>query len=164
MIMNVHGIGPTLSTSSIPRQGKTTQESQVTQDTSSTLNEATTVEISEEAKNQSRQTGKAKPHEIAEALGAKNFGQALKALREAGVDLNSGFVSNLVHGDEEALAKAQETLAPPPEEVFEPVVNPEVPPSEQPVVDLVEGTPQPLDTGALLQTLLAETQTEIIPA
>lgn len=140
--MNVHGVGHSIGISHIPKQNKPTPpEAPESEITSPPISDAVTTNISEEAKSQSQHSGKAKPREVAEALGVKNFGQALKVLRKAGVDLSHGFVSALVHGDEGALAKAKAALAPSPEEATESASNSEAP-SEQPI----DPTPKPLDT------------------
>ena len=111
--MNIHGLGHTTSINTLLGPKKNAAQDTQEVASTSTTSEAATAEISPEAKALSQKSGKANPHQVAETLGARNFGQALKALREAGIDLNGGFVSDLVHGDEAALAAAQEALTPP---------------------------------------------------
>jgi hypothetical protein len=125
--------------------------------TSTSIPDADTADISEEAKSLSQHAGKAKPHAIAEALGVKNFGQALKALRKTGVDLSHGFVSKLVHGDTDALEQAKAALAPPAEDATEPAADTD---ASEGASDSspIDSTPQPTDTA-----IMPETPTESEP-
>jgi hypothetical protein len=80
--------------------------------------DATQVDISDEAKQLSQLAdetdnaghGPANPHDVAESLGYKNFGQLVKALKASDSN-NSVSVSELVHGDANALNAAQQALA-----------------------------------------------------
>jgi hypothetical protein len=116
--------------------------------------DATKVDISDEAKHLSghhhHHHRNGKPREIAEALGFKNFGQAVKALREKG-DLDHGFISKLLHGDADALNKAKDLLGLTPPPIPDPTTTPPTTPPTTTAPSDPVGTPAPSSSTETIQ-------------